>query len=314
MNHDKVKKALVAGAGTMGHSIALVLARAGIDVNLVDVSDRALERALRLVRSGLATLAAHGRVEPGEVEGIVSRIHPDTDLAAAARGVDFALEAVVEVPAVKKDVFEVLDRECPAGAVLASNTSSLDIFNIVTVGRPERMMVAHWFAPPHIIPLVEVVPGPGTSAETVEETAALMKRLGKRPVVMKSFIQAFIVNRIQNAINYTIIDLMERGLAAPEDIDLAIKSSLGIRLPMVGVVQSLDFTGLDLINDIITSMGIPAPAVIREKVEKGHLGASASRGFYDYGGMTEEQILAERDGRYLKMLDYLESVNAFEPI
>jgi 3-hydroxybutyryl-CoA dehydrogenase len=175
------------------------------------------------------------------------------------------------------------------------------------------MLVTHWFAPPHIIPLVEVVPGPETSPDAVAVTAKLMEKLGKRPIVMKEFVRSFIVNRIQNNISMAVQDLLQSGMATPEEIDLAVKTSLGIRLPIVGVVQTMDFTGLDLIYQMMQNFGMENK-LIEEKYQKGHLGAKTSKGIYDYGGRTEEEILRKRDRLYLTMLEHLEKTNAFEPV
>ncbi len=313
MDPKDVKSAIVVGAGVMGHSIAQVLAQAGIEVGLVDLTEGALERAMKLIKSNLDILAEFNRVPSDEIPAILERIHPSTDLASAAQGVDFALEAVVEVADVKKKVFSQLDEICSEDIVLASNTSGLDIFSIAEVKNPERLVISHWFAPPHIIPLVEVVPGPETSPEVVAFTAGLMERLGKKPVVMKEFVRSFIVNRIQNQIFLAVLEMLEKGWATPREIDTAVKTSLGIRLPIVGVVQTYDFTGLDLVLDVMKSYGVSHP-LFEEKVEKGELGAKTSKGLYDYGGRSEEEILKKRDRLYLKMLDHLESIDAFKPI
>ncbi|MCD6570632.1 MAG: 3-hydroxyacyl-CoA dehydrogenase family protein [Deltaproteobacteria bacterium] len=313
MDSRDVKSVVIVGAGTMGHSIAQVFAQAGIDVGLVDINKGALERALRLIKSNLKTLADFGRISSVEIPKILERIHPSTDLAVAAQETDFALEAVVEVPDVKREVFRQLDELCSKDTILASNTSTLDVFSIADIRQPSRLVVSHWFAPPYIIPLVEVVPGPKTSSEVITFTANLMERLGKRPVIMKRFVPSFIVNRIQQAIIITVMEMLENGWATPEDIDLAVKTSLGVRLPIVGAVQTLDFTGLDLIYDIQNSVGM-AVGLIKERVEQGHLGVKTSKGIYDYGGRSEEEILQKRDELYLKMLNYLEDINAFDPV
>jgi len=313
MDSTSVKQVAVIGAGVMGHSIAQVFAQAGIEVNLVDLREDLLDHALQLVKGNLKTFVDYGKVRTEEVPAILNRIHPFTDLAAAAKGADFALEAAVEIPQVKNKVFKQLEEECPANAVLASNTSGLELFKIIEPKDPSRVVIAHWFAPPHIIPLVEVVPGPHTSPEVLQFTAQLMKRIGKKPLVMKQFVQRFIVNRLQNAIVFAALEILMNGWATPEEIDLAVKLSLGIRLPIVGVVQSLDFTGLDLVYEIIKSLGVKVP-LIEQRVKEGHLGASTSKGIYDYGGRAEEEILHQRDTLYLKMLDHLESIGAFNPI
>jgi len=310
---EQVKSAVVVGAGVMGHSIAQVFAQAGIEVGLVDLNENVLEHAISLIRNDLDTLAGVGKVQKEEIPAILDRIHPSTDLASAADGVDFALEAVAEVSEVKREVFSNLEKTCPEDTVLASNTSGLDIFDIIQVDKPERVVVTHWFAPPHIIPLVEVVPGPDTAQEVVAFTVKLMERLGKRPVVMKEFVRSFIVNRIQNNIALAVQDLLQNDLATPEEIDLAVKLSLGIRLPIVGVVQTMDFTGLDLIYQLMQNYGMENK-LIEEKFKQGHLGAKTSKGIYDYGGRSEEEILRKRDELYLKMLDHLEETGAFEPV
>jgi len=313
MDYNDVKRAVVVGAGVMGHSIAHVFAQVGIEVNRVDLDEAVLEHAMDLIKTDLETLAEFKKISGDDIPGILARIHPSTDLAGGADGVDFAIETVLEVPDVKRKVFSQLDQFCPGDTVIASNTSSLDIFSIAQITRPERLVVAHWFAPPHIIPLVEVVPGPKTSQEVVELTANLMKRLGKKTVIMKEFVPAFIVNRIQHSISRAVWEMLEKGWATPEEIDLAIKLSLGIRLPIVGVVQTTDFTGLDLIYDIMKGEGSVSP-LVEEKVKQGHLGVKTSKGVYDYGSRSEVEILKKRDRRYLKLLDHLERMEAFEPV
>jgi 3-hydroxybutyryl-CoA dehydrogenase len=310
---EDVKRAMVVGAGLMGNSIAQTLAQAGIEVNLVDVGDEALERAVGLVRSSLEMLAESGKVSSGDIDTILDRIHPSTDLELSARGVDFVVEAVPEVPEVKKEMFSRLDEILPDEVIIASNTSGLDIYSFAEVSKPERLLIAHWFLPPHIIPLVEVVPGPATAPEAVDFTAGLLRRLGKEPVVMKGFTRAFIVNKIQNMMALAVFELLGSGLVEPEDIDRAVKYSLGIRLPIVGVVQTMDFTGLDLVLDIGKSYGFSNP-FIEEKVAEGRLGVKTSRGIYDYGSRTEQDMVTKRDGLFLEMLARLEAINAFEPV
>jgi len=313
MDAEKVKRVAVIGAGTMGHSIAQVFASCGMEVNLADVKQEILDHAHRLVKANLKTFVDYGRIQQNEVPAILGRIHMTTDIMAAARGTDFVLEAVVEIPEVKKKVFKQLDEACGEETILASNTSGLEIFKIIEVRNPSRTVVTHWFAPPHVIPLVEVAPGPETSPGVLQSTARLMERIGKKPVVMKQFVQRCIVNRIQNAIILTALEMLENNWATPEEIDLAVKTSLGIRLPIVGVVQSLDFNGLNLVHDVLKSIGKKIP-LIEERVEQGHLGPSASKGLFDYEGRSEEEILRKRDTLYLKLLDFLEGQGAFNPV
>ncbi|MBW1800516.1 MAG: 3-hydroxyacyl-CoA dehydrogenase family protein, partial [Deltaproteobacteria bacterium] len=171
----------------------------------------------------------------------------------------------------------------------------------------------HWFSPAYLIPLVEVVPGGETSEGVITTTVNMLEKLGKKPVVLKEFVPGFIVNRLQNAINATMFEMIGNGWASPENIDLAIKSTLGIRLPIVGIAQSLDFAGLDLINTISRQQGWNS-AFVEKKVSDGHLGAKTGKGIYDYGRQSESEILRKRDRLYFRMLAFLEEINAFDPV
>jgi 3-hydroxybutyryl-CoA dehydrogenase len=313
MHSNEVNRIAVIGAGVMGHAIAQTFAQAGIHTALVDMNDHLLERALQLMRTNLATLAEYGTISENDILSIMGRVHPITDLAQAVGDVQFALEAVPEVPDIKKQIFRRLDECCPDEAVIASNTSALDVFKIAEMKRPERLVIAHWFAPAHILPLVEVAPGPKTDPESVDFTAELMKRIGKVPVVMKKSVPGFIVNQIQHAYGLAMLNLLEQDLASPEEIDKAVKYSLGIRLPILGVVQSIDFNGLDTVSNIVKSIGAVFP-LIEKKVSKGHLGVKTSKGIYDYQGRSEGEILKKRDILCLKMLDYLKDIKAFDPV
>ncbi len=313
MDAGSVKSVVVVGAGVMGHSIGQVFAAAGISTHLVDTDGQRLDRAVKKIESNLEVLVEAGKVAAEDIPAILSRVHPTTDLRTAAHDADFALEAVTERPDIKKKIFSQLEEFCPPDGVLASNTSSLDVFGIADIKTPERMVVTHWFEPAHILPLVEVVPGPATRPDVVAFTADLMKRIGKRPLVMKQFVQSFVVNRIQRSIGQAITELLNNGWATPEEIDQAVKLSLGIRLPILGVVQRLDFAGIDLAYDIMKGLGNVDP-MVEELVKQGRLGVKTSRGFYDYGGRTPEEILKKRDRRYLELLDFLERIDAFEPI
>ncbi len=313
MKASDVKKAAVIGAGVMGHSIAQVYAAAGIDVSLVDRNEEALKRARDLMEMNLNTLADFNRIPKGDVPKILKRIVTTTDSAAAVRGVDVVVEAVNEVLDLKAKILTAVSEECPEDAVIASNTSGLDIFSIPGIKNPSRLVIHHWFAPPHIIPLVEIVPGASTSKETVAFSVDLIRRFGKVPVELKQFVPSFIVNRIQSYIAMAFYEILEKGWADAEAIDLAVKASLGVRLPIVGVVQSQDFTGLDLVMDVQKSYGVCYNCV-DSKVARGHLGAKTGKGFYDYGGRTEQEILRKRDERYLKLDDFLGEIKAYESI
>jgi 3-hydroxybutyryl-CoA dehydrogenase len=313
MDAKDVKKVLVVGAGVMGHSIAQVFAANNIEVALVDLNPQVLDEAMAMIGHNLNTLSEFGRLDAAAIPNIINRIHPTTDIRAAAADIDFAVEAVVEVPDVKKKVFADLEEFAPPHAVLASNTSGLEIFDIIEPRDPSRMVITHWFAPPHIIPLVEVAPGPKTDPAVIDFVTSLMTRIGKRPVVIRQFVRSFIVNRIQNYIFMAVMEILNNDWATPEEIDYAVKMSLGVRMPIVGVVQTYDFTGLDLVLDLIKSHGLSYP-IIEDKVNAHHLGAKTGKGFFDYGGRSQDEIMKKRDELYLKMADFLEGLNGFKPV
>ena len=313
MELDKIKRIMVVGAGTMGHAIAQVYATAGFEVDLVDLNQEVLDNAMNKIKSNLFLLVEYKHVKSGEISNILNRIHPSTDLKVAAQNCDLVLEAVSEDRNVKREVFSQLNEFCSEDIILASNTSELNIFNVAKVKNPKRLVIHHWFHPPYIIPLVEIVAGRKTSSEVIDISFKLLEKIGKKPLILKKFTNAFVVNKIQQAINSAVFALLIQGIASPEEIDMAIKNTLGVRLPFAGVAQNLDFVGLDVVYDIIKNMGMDL-VLLRDKVNNGQLGAKTSIGFYDYQGRTEAEILTKRDKLYLQMLDYLKKMNAFEPI
>jgi 3-hydroxybutyryl-CoA dehydrogenase len=201
-----------------------------------------------------------------------------------------AIEAIFEDYEAKEKLFQRLETLCPARAILASNTSYLNIFDLKTLTRLEKIVITHWYAPPHIIPLVEIVRGPHTSRDTVEIMKKLLLKLGKKPVVMDRFIPGFIVNRLQRALAREIFHLLDNGYGTAEDIDTAVKASLGIRIPILGVVQRYDFTGIDLVDQFMRNPSIGLVSedkpskTLKRLVDRGHLGVKSGRGFYDYAG------------------------------
>ena len=311
---DDIENVLIIGAGTMGHGISQVYAQNGFNVSLVDIDEINLSHAMRLIDMNLKLLADFKRIDRNEIEVIKKRITLSTDLKSSAERADVVVEAINEVPGVKLEVFKQLADYCRDDTILASNTSSLDIFKILkAISHPERIIAHHWFCPPYIIPSVEISPGRKTSQETIELSVKLHEKLGKIPIVMEKFSPNYIVNKIQNAISGAMYELMMRNLATAEQIDLAIKTTLGIRLPIVGIVQMHDFTGLDLVEDIISAKGGNVP-LISDKVKRGDLGAKTGKGHYSYNNRTELEIIRTRDILYLEQLEFLEKNTKFKPI
>ena len=158
MKIDWIKRVSVVGAGTMGHSIAMVFAQGGYEVDLVDIDHELLTKALSLIHSNLKTLERMKMITPSSIPKTLKRIHPSTSLAVAVKA-DFVIEAISENPKAKRKLFQSLDQICPSRTILASNTSYLNIFTLVKTKRPQKVLITHWWAPPHLIPLVDVVQG-----------------------------------------------------------------------------------------------------------------------------------------------------------
>jgi 3-hydroxybutyryl-CoA dehydrogenase len=310
----EIRNVTVIGAGTMGHSFAQIFAQAGYQVWLNDVRKEILEKAKRLISANMKTEIELGLLTEKEATESLSRIRLTATMEEACREADFVIEAVLEDEDVKKGVFAALDRLCPEHTILASNTSYLDIYKFVETGRPEKIIIAHWFAPPHIVPLVEVVCGPQTSPETVATVRDLIASVGKRPVVIYKFLPGFIANRLQSALSREVFFLLDNGYASGEDIDLVTKASFGLRIPILGLVKRFDFTGLDLVQkNLHNRQTTPAPDIenspsVDRLVAQGKLGAKSGSGFYEYGGRSSEEIMKERDIKLYKLREFLQEI------
>jgi len=310
----EIRNVAVVGAGTMGHALAQVFAVHGCSVRLTDNRTGALAGALDMVRSNLASLVGAGRLSTEDGAQALARIHPVDRLEQAGDGADLVIEAVVEDIAVKQEVFATFDRVSPPHAILASNTSYLNIFEFLKTNRPGQVVITHWFAPPHIIPLVEIVCGPETSADTVAVLKQLLTAMGKRPIVIRKFLPGFIANRLQSALTQEVLFLLENGYATAEDIDAAAKSSFALRTPILGIMQRFDYAGLDLTQKILRNRQYVPPQVIDRSpsvdrlVAAGDLGVKTGRGFYDYGRRSPTELMQERDRRLLRLLDLLEEM------
>ena len=314
MKVNDIRNVTIVGAGTMGHSLAQVFAQGGFKVRLNDIKEEILAKARSLIVSNLKTLIDLGFLQKVQEEPILSRIRTTTKIEEAGKEADFVIEAIVEDEAAKKGIFSKLDKICPPKAILASNTSHMDIFKFVKTGRPEKVLITHWFAPPHIVPLVEIVRGPRTSQETVDTVKALLLKLGKKPIVITKFLPGFIANRLQSALGNEVFHLLDNEYATPEDIDIATKASFALRMPILGLVKRMDFTGLDLMQKVRRNETYKVPAQRTESksldnlIEQGKLGVKTGSGFYEYGGRSTEEIMKERDIKLIKLREFLKGL------
>ena len=293
MDHSPIERIAVVGAGLMGHGIAQEFALAGYQVRLHDLSDDRLEKALKSIRANLQKLVSLELLEHARIEPAIASISASTDLDRAVSGTELVIEAIVEDLAAKHTLLRLLNKFCSAETIIASNTSSFMPSRLAEVAsRPDRLLVAHYFNPPYLIPLVEIVPGPDTSSETVMTVVGLLQQVGKKPVVLRKEAIGFVGNRLQFAMFREALAIVAAGIADPEAVDQVVRFGFGRRLAAAGPFEVFDLAGLDTILAVATQIfpeldvsnpsGQTVPALLSRKVAQGDLGVKSGRGFHEW--------------------------------
>ncbi len=285
MKPEDVKKVGVIGYGIMGSGITEVCAKAGIEATVVEVDEGALARGQKAIEHSLAKAVERGKLTEPEREDVLGRIHGSTDLDSVGDA-DLIIEAVTESIDVKLDVFATLNRITGEDVILATNTSSLPIVRLATATeRPDKVVGMHFFNPPPIMKLIELVRALTTSDETLDFARGFADRIGKIPVLSKDR-AGFIVNMLLIPYLNGAVRMYEEGFASKEDIDTAVQ--LGLSHPM-GPLTLLDFIGLDtavFVSEVLfeefRDPDYAPPPLLRRMVQAGYLGRKSGRGFYDY--------------------------------
>jgi len=280
-----IERVGIVGFGQMGSGIAQVCAMAGLDVLAREIDQKFIEKGFARIDSSLARVVKSGKVSEDDAKKARGHIRGTTALADF-KDRDLVIEAVIEVIDAKKEVFGELDRVCPPSTLFASNTSSLTIVEMAaTTKRPDRFAGLHFFNPPVVMQLVEIVRAITTSDATVSALRDFVTRLGHTPVVCKDT-PGFIVNRMMVPYLLEAVRALESGVASAEDIDKAVK--LGLRHPM-GPFELIDYTGVDInlhvANVFFEEFKDPAwapPPLLKRMVLAGHLGTKSGKGFYEY--------------------------------
>jgi len=278
----------VIGAGTMGHGIAYAAALAGCPVTLTDSRTEALAHALQQIGDLLAGGVKRGKLTEANRAGVERRLRAEPTLAAALRDADVVIEAVVEDLGVKQHLFADVERAAPAGALLATNTSSLSVGAIASATRQrERVVGMHFFNPVHAMKLVEVVTHDTVDRTAVERAVAFARELGKEPIVVRDS-PGFASSRLGVALGLEAMRMLEQGVATAEDIDKAME--LGYNHPM-GPLKLTDLVGLDVrlaiaeyLYRTLEDAQFEPPQILRTKVAKGELGKKTGKGFYSWSG------------------------------
>lgn len=289
MDGDSIGTMSVIGAGLMGHGIAQVFAAGGHDVYLMDIDQSRLAEALVHVRDNLELMASNGIGKAEEIDAAIDRISTTTRLEEAAAGADFVVEAVPEKLDLKQKLFQDLDSLCPPETVLATNTSVISSSEIAgRASRKERIIGAHFWNPPYLVPLVEVIPGRDSDTWAIDRACELLRSAGKHPVRLKKDVPGFVGNRLQHALWREAISIVERGIADAETVDEVVKLGFGMRLPVLGPLENADMVGLDLTLQIhdyilrqIESSPEPSP-LLKDKVANGDLGFTTGAGFKEW--------------------------------
>ena len=281
----------------MGHGIAQEFALAGYDVHLNDLTEEKLRQAADTVRDNLEMLVGMGLVSRSQADSAPSRLHTTTALSEAVREADVVIEAVFEDLVLKQRIFTELDRACPKRTILASNTSTFMPSKLASATRrPGKVLVTHYFNPPHLLPLVEVVPGKETSDETVTAITDLLTKVGKRPALVQKEVPGFIGNRLQAALIREALSLVEQGVATPQDVDTVVKNGFGRRLSCAGPFEIFDIAGWDLVEAVVSQLfpeidsSPEVPRWLREKVERGELGVKTGKGFHEWTPESAEAL------------------------
>jgi 3-hydroxybutyryl-CoA dehydrogenase len=290
-----ITKIAVIGAGLMGHGLAQIFALSGRDTALVDLSQELLDTALTNVRANLTLMAEKGIVAETDIEPALSRITTCTDMKEAVQGAGFVIEAVVEKLDVKQKLFKELDAICPPDVILATNTSVISITEIASQSQNRgRIVGTHFWNPPYLIPLVEVIRGEDTDPAVMDATFDLMAEVGKKPVKVMKDVPGFVGNRLQHALWREAISIVENGIADAATVDDVVKNSFGMRLPVLGPLENADLVGLDLTFQIhdyilkhIESSPTPSP-LLKEKMDAGELGFKSGAGLQEWSARADE--------------------------
>jgi 3-hydroxybutyryl-CoA dehydrogenase len=316
MKLEEIHKISVLGAGIMGHGIAQSFIMGGYPVALYDIQDSVLKRAKTHIEKNLRLFAEFGLIKEDEIGPCLHRLSTTADLRDCVEESDFILEAAPEDLQLKQRLFGEVTSYCKKDAILASNTSSLRLTDIGTQAREKgRLVTTHWFNPPHIVPTVEVVKAEWTSEETFETAYALLLKIKKVPVRINKELPGFLINRIQMAMAREILDLYEKGVASAEDIDRAVRGSIGFRLASIGPLLTMDLGGLNLWFNVCKNLfplinsSTEAPKALKQLTLQGLDGIKSGQGFYDYTrDFSQEELdkaVHERDKEFLNRLKKL---------
>lgn len=301
-------KIAVIGAGTMGHGIAQVFASFGYPTVVLARKESSLQKAGEMVKANIKVMLDNEFISNEQAENTVKFLSYSTDYGTL-RDADLIIEAVPEDKKAKADCFKTIEENCSDTAVIASTTSAMNVFNVAKLKHPERLVITHFNNPPHIVPLVELVAGPHTPADLMEDMKELLTGIGKQVAVLNKYVPGFIVNRLTAALLRECSYLVDKGYCTAEDVDTAFKANQGLKAGFEGPLELLDYIGWDVANNVgrllypfLCSRFTPSP-MAKRMVKAGTLGVKSGKGIKDYTGKTREELQAVRTEKVIKILN-----------
>lgn len=298
MDLKSIKNISIFGSGLMGSGISLIFARHGYSVTAYDVDPEQEKAMQNRIRDNLGVILADQQDQDEQIKKVLSRISFTSDFQMAAESADFVVECVLENMDLKQEVFSALDSICRSDVPLASNTSVMSITEISSKCKgKQRIIGTHFWNPPHLLPLVETVRTEDTSEQVIELTMALLKQVGKHPILVQKDVPGFVANRLQHALWREAVSIVEKGIADAKTVDDAIKYSFGLRLPVLAPLENADLVGTDLTLSIHQYIlphleNSPNPSPYLEKlVEAGKLGFKSGSGFKEWS--KEQQVVLQ---------------------
>lgn len=307
----EIKKIVIAGAGTMGYSMAQIFAQFHYQVVVYDLNNQALETAQRHIKENVDILIKEKEITEQQGQTIISYLSYTTS-KDCFKDCDLVVESIIENVDIKKAFYQEISQIVSSNCILATNTSGISINELASVvNKPQRFIGMHWFNPSHLILLIEIIKGDQTSDEVAQVIYQLSLKIHKKPVIVQKDVLGFAANRLQFAVLREALDLVEKGVISKEGIDDVMKYGLGFRYACLGPLEVADLGGLDtfyhissyLMQDLCDSHDVPT--ILKQHFDNNEYGVKSQKGFYDYQNGKDLEAIANRDDKLLKLYNAL---------
>lgn len=307
----EIKKIVIAGAGTMGYSMAQIFAQFHYQVVVYDLNNQALETAQRHIKENVDILIKEKEITEQQGQTIISYLSYTTS-KDCFKDCDLVVESIIENVDIKKAFYQEISQIVSSNCILATNTSGISINELASaINKPQRFIGMHWFNPSHLILLIEIIKGDQTSDEVAQVIYQLSLKIHKKPVIVQKDVLGFAANRLQFAVLREALDLVEKGVISKEGIDDVMKYGLGFRYACLGPLEVADLGGLDtfyhissyLMQDLCDSHDVPT--ILKQHFDNNEYGVKSQKGFYDYQNGKDLEAIANRDDKLLKLYNAL---------